>query len=45
MKKTRFLVITTLVASLLSGCIIHTHNRARREECHWDHGRKVCRWV
>jgi hypothetical protein len=41
MRKAKLLVGATLIAGLISGCIIRSH-RPCRTDCWWDHGRKVC---
>ncbi|MCX5748550.1 MAG: hypothetical protein NT062_39380 [Proteobacteria bacterium] len=41
MTNVRRLVVTTLLASFLGGCIVHTR-RPCRTECFWQNGRKIC---
>jgi entry exclusion lipoprotein TrbK len=36
------LIITALLASLLTGCFVETRPRPCHTDCWWEHGRRIC---
>jgi len=41
MKKTSAVLLVTMIAGFIGGCVVRT-GPVCRNECWWDHGRRVC---